>query len=114
MGQHQCVLLRARNSETEWHLTRGKKSIKLHVSGPVAARGLHAVSAFTYRGPGIGLLASTYCDAQIATTDLYGNAISIPRFQCNLVIDRRWSAAEVVKGIRNGSGLMLTTSLTLE
>jgi hypothetical protein len=51
--------------------------------------------------------AAAYCDTQIATTDLYGNAISIPRFQCNLVIDERWSAAEVVKGIRNGSGLML-------
>ncbi len=49
--------------------------------------------------------AAAYCDAQIATTDLYGNAISIPRFQCNLVIDKRWSAAEVVKGIRNGSRL---------
>ncbi len=31
--------------------------------------------------------AAAYCDAQIATTDLYGNAISIPRFQCNLVIE---------------------------
>ena len=32
--------------------------------------------------------AAAYCDAQIATTDFYGNAISIPRFQCNLVINR--------------------------
>jgi len=51
--------------------------------------------------------AGAYCDAEIATTDLYGNAISIPRFQCNLVIQTRWSAAEVAKGIRNGSSLML-------
>ncbi|MEO8049698.1 MAG: phage tail protein [Acidobacteriota bacterium] len=51
--------------------------------------------------------AATYCDEQIPTTDLYGNAISTPRFQCNLVLAKRWSAAEVVKGIRNGSGLML-------
>ena len=52
-------------------------------------------------------VVAAYCDAQIATTDLYGNAISIPRFQCNLVIESRRSAAEVAKGIRKGSSLML-------
>ena len=61
LRQHQCVLLHARNNESEWHLVSGKKSIKLHVSGPVAARDFDAVSAFTYRGHGIGLLPSTYC-----------------------------------------------------
>jgi DNA-binding transcriptional LysR family regulator len=54
----------------EWHLVSGKKSIKLHVSGPVAARDFQAVSAFTYRGHGIGLLPSTYCDGQIASGEL--------------------------------------------
>ena len=68
--QHQCVLLHARNNEAEWHLVSGKKSIKLHVSGPVAARDFDAVSAFTYRGHGVGLLPSTYCDAQIARGEL--------------------------------------------
>jgi DNA-binding transcriptional LysR family regulator len=67
---HQCVLLHARNNEAEWHLVSGKKSVKLHVSGPVAARDFQAVSAFTYRGHGIGLLPSTYCDAQIANGEL--------------------------------------------
>jgi DNA-binding transcriptional LysR family regulator len=70
LRQHQCVLLHARNNQAEWHLISGKKSIKLHVSGPVAARDFDAVSAFTYRGHGIGLLPSTYCDAQIASGDL--------------------------------------------
>ena len=70
LRQHQCVLLHARNNESEWHLISGKKSIKLHVSGPVAARDFHAVCAFTYRGHGIGLLPSTYCDTQIASGDL--------------------------------------------
>ena len=51
--------------------------------------------------------AAAYCDEQIATADLYGNAISIPRFQCNLVIEARRSAAETAKGIRSGSSLML-------
>ena len=40
------------------------------VSGPAAARDFHAVSAFTYRGHGVGLLPSTYCDAQIASGEL--------------------------------------------
>jgi DNA-binding transcriptional LysR family regulator len=70
LRQHQCVLLQARNNEAEWHLVNGKKSIKLHLSGPVAARDFQAVSAFTYRGHGIGLLPSTYCDAQIARGEL--------------------------------------------
>ena len=38
LRQHQCVLLHGRNNESEWHLVSGKKSIKLHVSGPVAVR----------------------------------------------------------------------------
>ena len=65
LKDHQCVLLNGRNNEAEWHLVNGRKSIKLHVSGPVSSRDFEAVSAFTYRGHGIGLLPSTYCDAQI-------------------------------------------------
>jgi DNA-binding transcriptional LysR family regulator len=36
----------------------------------VAARDFQAVSAFPYRGHGIGLLSSTYCDLQIANGEL--------------------------------------------
>jgi len=70
LKDHQCVLLNGRNNEAEWHLVNGRKSIKLHVSGPVSSRDFEAVSAFTYRGHGIGLLPSTYCDAQIERGDL--------------------------------------------
>jgi DNA-binding transcriptional LysR family regulator len=70
LRQHQCVLLNGRNNEAEWHLVSGRKSIKLGVSGPIAARDFQAVSAFTYRGHGVGLLPSTYCDAQIARGEL--------------------------------------------
>lgn len=52
--------------------------------------------------------AAAYSDELIQTTDLNGNAVSTPRFECNLVIQKRRSAAEVAKGIRNGSSLMLT------
>jgi len=70
LKDHQCVLLNGRNNEAEWHLVNGRKSIKLHVSGPVSSRDFEAVSAFTYRGHGIGLLPSTYCDAQIEHGEL--------------------------------------------
>ena len=32
--------------------------------------------------------AAAYCAAAIATTDLYGNPVSTPRFECNLVMQR--------------------------
>ncbi len=52
--------------------------------------------------------AAAYCAAPISVTDLYGNATSASRFQCNLVVQTRRSAAELAKGIRNASSLMLT------
>ena len=70
LREHQCVILHGRNNETEWHLCNGRKSIKLRVAGSVAGRDFQAVSAFTYRGHGVGLLPSSYCDAQIARGEL--------------------------------------------
>ena len=52
--------------------------------------------------------AASYCDEPINTLDLYGNAITVPRFQCNLVLKSRRTAADVIRGIRNGSRLYLT------
>jgi hypothetical protein len=52
--------------------------------------------------------AASYCAAPISTTDLYGNATSASRFQCNLVVQTRRSATELAKGIRNASSLMLS------
>ena len=70
LREHQCVLLNGRNNEDEWELVSGRKSTRVPVSGPVSARDHHAVSAFTYRGHGIGLLPSTFCDARIARGEL--------------------------------------------
>jgi len=67
---HQCILLNGRNNEAEWELVRGKRSVKLRVSGPISSRDHQAVSAFTYRGHGIGLLPSTYCDVKLASGEL--------------------------------------------
>ena len=51
--------------------------------------------------------AAAYCAETIETTDLYGNPELTPRFECNLVVDSRESAAEVMKGIKLGSSLMV-------
>src|SRR5271166_1451100 len=51
--------------------------------------------------------AAQYCDDLIPTTDLNGNATTVPRYQCNLILDYRRSAADAVRGIRNASFLYL-------
>jgi DNA-binding transcriptional LysR family regulator len=66
ISQHSCVLINARNNEAEWHLVRGRRSVKVRVTGSVAARDFHTVCAFVLRGHGIALLPSSYSDAQIA------------------------------------------------
>ncbi len=67
---YQCILLNGRNNEAEWHLVSGRKSVKLRVTGPVSSRDFQSVSAFTYKGHGIGLLPSNYCDEQIRRREL--------------------------------------------
>ena len=59
---HDCVMLNARNNETDWDLVNGRKRARIHVSGPISSRDFNSVSTFVYRGHGIGLLPSTYCD----------------------------------------------------
>src|SRR5579859_3166791 len=64
---HDCVMLNARNNETDWDLIHGRKKARVHVSGPVSSRDFNSVSTFVYRGHGIGLLPSTYCDEALAS-----------------------------------------------
>ena len=52
--------------------------------------------------------AAAYCDQTVTAKDLNGNSVSIPRYQCNAVLRRRQSAAEIVRGIRNAAALYLT------
>jgi hypothetical protein len=56
-------------------------------------------------------VTAAYCAQTIQTQDLHGNTVSIPRFQCNLVVSKRRSAADLIRGIRNGSGLYLCYGL---
>jgi hypothetical protein len=52
--------------------------------------------------------AAAYCDEPINSTDLNGNPITLPRFQCNLVLQNRRSGGDVVRGVRNAARLYLT------
>jgi len=52
--------------------------------------------------------AAAYCDEQIDSIDLNGNPISIARFHCNFVLQKRKSAGDVVRGVRNAARLFLT------
>jgi DNA-binding transcriptional LysR family regulator len=67
LRQQHCVMLNARNNETDWDLVSGRKKVRIHVSGPISSRDFNSVSTFVYRGHGIGLLPSTYCDEALAS-----------------------------------------------
>jgi hypothetical protein len=56
--------------------------------------------------------AAAYCDEPIQTSDLNGNTTATSRFQCNLIMQSRRSAGDVIRGIRNASRLYLTYSTT--
>jgi hypothetical protein len=56
--------------------------------------------------------AAAFCDQPIQTQDLNGNSIMIPRFQCNLCLQWRRNAGDLIRGIRNSSRLLLTYSMT--
>ncbi len=55
---------------------------------------------------------AAYCDQLVATKDINGNDTTIPRFQCNLVVRRRRGAADIVRGVRNAAGLLLSYGAT--
>jgi DNA-binding transcriptional LysR family regulator len=64
---HDCVMLNAKNNETHWDLINVRKKARVHVSGPISSRDFSSVSTFVYRGHGVGLLPSSYCDEAIAS-----------------------------------------------
>jgi DNA-binding transcriptional LysR family regulator len=66
LAKHDCVMLHAKNNEADWDLVSGRRKARVRVSGPVSSRDFSTVSTFVYRGHGIGLLPSNYCDAEIA------------------------------------------------
>jgi DNA-binding transcriptional LysR family regulator len=67
LKQQHCVMLNARNNETDWDLVSGRKKVRIHVTGPISSRDFNSISTFVYRGHGIGLLPSNYCDEALAS-----------------------------------------------
>jgi hypothetical protein len=51
---------------------------------------------------------AAYCAQSLIIKDLYGNDAAIARFECGLVVNTRTSVAELLRGIRTASSLMLT------
>ncbi len=51
---------------------------------------------------------AAYCEEIIETKDLNGNPTAIPRYECNLELRRRISAADLLKGIKAGAPMILT------
>lgn len=52
--------------------------------------------------------AAAFCDTTISGTDNNGNSVIVPRFQCNLVLQNRRPAAEVLLGVRSNARLFFT------
>jgi hypothetical protein len=48
-----------------------------------------------------------HCAEPVEATDLFGTPVTIPRYQCNLLIRKRTSAADLVRGVCNNAGLFL-------
>ena len=59
LKSHDCVMLNAKNNETDWDLMNARRKARIHVSGPISSRDFNSVSTFVYRGHGVGLLPST-------------------------------------------------------
>lgn len=67
---HECVMLNAKNNETDWDLVSGRKKVRVRVSGPLSSRDCNSLTGFVFRGHGVGLLPSTYCDQGLARGEL--------------------------------------------
>jgi hypothetical protein len=52
--------------------------------------------------------AAELCDEPVSALDIYGNDIQLPRFSCNLILQNRRSAGDLIRGIRNAARLLLS------
>jgi DNA-binding transcriptional LysR family regulator len=95
------MMLNARNNETDWDLVNGRRRARVRVSGPISSRDFNSVSTFVYRGHGIGLLPSTYCDEAFASGALIRLLPKWARFRG--VLESEIPAFEV-EGLPGGAG----------
>lgn len=62
----------------------------------------------------LGSFADTasYCEQLIEAKDANGNTLFTRRFECNLAVNQRRSAAELIRGVRVGAALLMTFDST--
>ena len=70
LKSHDCVMLNAKNNQTDWELLSGRKKVRVRVSGPMASRDCKSLTGFVFRGHGVGLLPSSYCEQALVKGDL--------------------------------------------
>lgn len=70
LKRHDCIMLHAKQNETEWEIVNGRKRAEICVTGPVSSSDFQSVSSFVYRGHGIGLLPTAYCEDEIRRGEL--------------------------------------------
>ena len=54
---------------------------------------------------------AVHCETPVTTSDLHGTSLTVPRYETNIVLRRRRSAAEILRGLRNAASLYLTYGL---
>src|SRR5262249_37790210 len=52
--------------------------------------------------------AAAVCAETIGGVDIYGAEVTLPRFECNVTLVNRKSAADLLRGVRNTARLLLT------
>jgi hypothetical protein len=52
--------------------------------------------------------AADFCAESVDGVDIYGAAVTLPRFECNAALVSRKSAADLLRGVRNTARLLLT------
>ena len=67
---YDCVMFNAKNYETDWNLTCGRKRSRVRVTGLVTCRDCHSTAEFVLRGHGVGLLETAYCEPALARGEL--------------------------------------------
>jgi len=70
LTSHDCVMFNGKNNEAEWDLISGRRKVRVRVAGPISSRDCQSVSAFVFRGHGVGLIESSYCEQPLARGEL--------------------------------------------
>ena len=70
LRSYDCVMMNAKQNESDWDLVSGRRKVRVHVTGPMASRDCLSVSALVFRGHGVGLMPSTYCEAALERGEL--------------------------------------------